>query len=960
MTEMLSMTKKSSAGQEKPSELADLGAVRLAALRCEYLQDPLGIDICRPRLSWQLRSERYGVRQNAYQIVVTADASAGLVWDSGRVPSDNSTQVEYGGPELLSRQRYCWRVRIWDERDAVSNWSADAFWEMGLLTSADWQALWIEPVQEPARPEPKINMFQNLGMISPQPDSDYSRLNPCLYLRKTFTTQGSVRKARIYATAHGVYRLEINGVRVGSQELAPEVTAYQGFLQYQTYDVGELLTPGANVIGAVLADGWYRGRIGLPGDSCQYGDKLALLLQLEVEYSDGSRQWVNSDHNFKSSSGPLVYSDLFIGERYDVGLELGDWHLPAYDDRTWQPALRADYGYANLAAQYGDPLQVVQEIQPAAILVTPRGETVLDLGQNISGRLRMRVHGPAKTVVTLDHAEMLDSDGNFLQAIRGRNKDQRDVYILKGDGVEVYEPWFTTHGFRYVRISGYPGEPGRDDFSGVVIASGLRDTGSFSCSDERLNRLQENIRWSQRGNFVSIPTDCPQRERAGFTGDAQVFGPTACFNMDVAAFFTRWLRSLRLEQRQDGQVPACVPYWNSYIEMFTPIQGGAHTSAGWGDACIIIPWTLYQVYGDLRVLQENYSSMARWLEYVRQEAEQGIPERLQADLPPEVRERQKYLWNTGFHFGDWLIPSLTGGYWNPFEASNATKEIAASCFYACCTDLMAQIAGLLQKPEDQQQYAALNASIRQAFAAEYLSEDGRLSAHYQGMYVLALKMQVIPEQKRRQVTEQLVALIVENGCRLDTGFVSGPYLLDVLCANGRRDIAYKLLFQTECPSWLYEVERGATTIWETWDAISPDGQISTDSFNHYTFGCVGDWLYRFVAGLDKDQPGYKHILIQPDLAGGLTHAGVSYLSGYGEIISAWKLQEGRLTVRVQIPPNTSASIRLPGADAALVGQQCLPGLLVSQVQDGRTAVLEVGSGAYRFEYPIDPVEVFSQ
>lgn len=875
---------------------ADSGVINqvcVASLSCEYLENPVGIDIHSPRLGWKLVSERRGVMQQAYQVQVAhSENGDGPVWDSGKVLSGDSVGVGYAGPNLESRRRYFWRVRVWDECDAVSTWSTTAFWEMGLLHPADWTARWIEPEQESAKPEPKISMFQNLGTISPQPDSDYSRLNPGQYLRKIFSSPGAVTKARIYATAHGVYRLALNGVRVGDQELAPEVTAYESYLQYQTYDVTALIEPGDNVLGAVLADGWYCGRLGLPGDTCQYGDRLALLLQLEIEYHDDSRRLIISDADFKSSTGPLVYSDLFIGERYDARLENINWHKPDFDDYAWQNVAITDYGYANLVAQYGEPLRVVGEIASPAIIKTPKGETVIDLGQNIHGKLRMRVEGAAGTEIVLDYSETLDADGNFLHQIRGRNKDQRDVYVLKGDGAEVYEPWFTAHGFRYVRLTGYPGQPRPENFTGLVIASDLQESGRFSCSDERLNRLQENIRWSQRGNLVSIPTDCPQRERAGFTGDAQVFAPTACFNMDVNPFFTRWLRNLQLEQRADGQVPTTVPYWKSYIEMFTPIQGGSHTSAGWGDACIIIPWALYQTYGDVGVLAENYQTMICWLDYVQREAETGIPDGLTKPLMPQTRERQKYLWNTGFHFGDWLIPSLTAGYNNPFEAANATKEIAASCFYAYSTELMAGIARVLGKEADYQRYSALNAKIREAFAAEYVSADGSLPAHYQGMYVLALKMARVPAKMRSLLTHQLVDLIAQNGYRLDTGFVSVPYLLDVLCDDGREDVAYQLLFQTECPSWLYEVEQGATTIWETWDAIAPDGQVNLASFNHYAFGCVGDWMVRFVAGLSKTQPGYKHIAIQPHPHQSLTRAEAGYRSVYGEIVSAWELQNG--------------------------------------------------------------------
>lgn len=931
-------------------------AVRVVDLQCEYLINPMGIDTRQPRLTWKLAASRRGVKQTAYQVQVAADADCATpLWDTDRLATDDSASVLNEGFELAARQRYFWRVRVWDETGVASQWSPVAWWEMGLLAASDWQAQWIEPQQEPAEPEPPISMFENLGMISPGDTGNIARLKPCQYLRKEFDAAGTVARARIYATAHGVYRLYLNGARVGDLELAPEVTAYDDYLQYQTYDVTELLRTGANALGAVIGDGWWCGRIGLPGASCQYGDRLALLLQLEIDYEDGSRKVIASDGSFKSSTGPLVYSDLFIGERYDAGLELGAWCEAAYDDSAWTPATVVPYATANLVAQYGEPLRVVQELTPLRIITTPKGETVLDLGQNISGKLSMRVRGPARTEVVLDYAEMLDADGNFMQQIRGRNKDQRDVYLLKGGGAEVYEPWFTSHGFRYVRLSGYPGAASAEDFRGLVVASDLQPAGRFVCSDAAINRLQENILWSQRGNFVSVPTDCPQRERAGFTGDAQIFAPTACFNMDVAAFFTRWLRNLRIEQRADGQVPTTVPYWQSYIEMFTPIQGGSHTSAGWGDACIIIPWTLYQVYGDARVLAENYTAMVRWLDYVQREAETGIPERLQGKLSDEEAARQRYLWNTGFHFGDWLIPSLTAGYANPFVAADATKEIAASCFYAGSTALMSQIAGVLGKVDAERRYAELNGRIRAAFAAEYLGADGSLPAHYQGMYVLALKMNMIPEERRTEVVAQLAGLIAQNNDRLDTGFVSVPYLLDVLGENGCMDVAFRLLLQTECPSWLYAVKQGATTIWETWDAVAPDGTVNLASFNHYAFGCVGDWLYRTLAGLDKDAPGYKRIRIEPRPHGSLTFARASFSSVHGEIISGWELQEGQMRVEAVIPPNTSALIRLPGASLASVQEggaslRDRPGI-VSATEDGGGSWVEVGSGSYSFEYP---------
>ena len=924
---------------------ADINSTSISALRCEYLKNPVGIDIRRPRLSWEIVAAKRGTMQRAYQIVVKTDAD-GVLWDSDRVESEQSVHIEYNGSALQSRQRCAWQVRVWDETDQVTEWSATAFWEMGLLQQSDWQAKWVEPDQVPTTMEPDMMFFQKLAPVPLDFIRDYSKLNPCQYLRKLFNVSGEIRQARAYATAHGIYRLSVNDSRVGDQELAPGATAYDKYLEYQTYDLTAQLRQGDNEIGAVLADGWYSGRIGLPGDSCQYGDKLALLLQLEIEYADGRRQTIISDDDFESSTGPLLFSDLFIGEKYDARLESAD--------REWRQVNTADYGYANLVAQIGDPVRAIQEIKSAAVITTPKGETVIDLGQVIAGRFRMRVQGTAGSEISLEFSEVLDEDGNFLVNIIGRNKDQKDFYILKGGESETYEPWFTFHGFRYIKVAGYPGEIGPDDFVGVVLASDLKTTGTFECSDPRLNQLQQNIVWSQKANMLSIPTDCPQRERAGFTGDAQIYSPTACFNMDMDAFFTRWLRNVVLEQLDDGQVPNNVPYWKSYGETFFPIQK-SHTSAAWGDACIIVPWVLYNAYGDVRVLDETYRTMVRWVAYIEQQAASGIPENIEGEMTPERIERQKYLWNTGFHFGDWLIPSMTAGYANPFESAKATKELVACCFYAYSTELLAQIAGVLGKGEDAARYQALNQKIRQAFTDEYLRLDGSFKDHFQGIYVLALKMKMVPDDARSKVVSQLASLIEKNGYRLDTGFVTVSYLLDALSDNGRIDLAYKILFQTESPSWLYQVEKGATTMWETWDAIRPDGHVNLSSFNHYAFGCVGDWLYKFVAGLNKDQPGYKHITINPDMNGGLQSAEAAYQSVYGQISSSWQRgQDGRTALQAEIPANTTATVRLSNALLANVTEN---GIQVDQTQGVIKATqvadnleLELGSGCYQFNW----------
>jgi len=598
-------------------------------------------------------------------------------------------------------------------------------------------------------------------------------------------------------------------------------------------------------------------------------------------------------------------------------------------------------------------VRAMEQIKASRVITTPKGETVIDFGQVLVGRVRMTVAGPSGTEVALEHSEVLDEQGNFMMNIMGRSKAQKDWYILKGEGQEIYEPQFTFHGFRYVKVSGYPGLVTTEAFTAVVLYSGLEVTGQFECSDSRINQLQQNIMWSQKGNMLAIPTDCPQRERSGFTGDIQVYAPTACFNMDVAAFLTNWLRNLALEQREDGAVPVIVPYFPAIEEMQAGM--GTHTSAGWGDACVIVPWVLYQAYGDARILAEMYPVMVKWLEYVIREAAENIPENITGELTEARRQRQRYLWNTGFHFGDWLIPSLCDEQDGAMRGAFMTKELVSTCFYAYSAQLMADIATRLGKPEAATYYGELSGKVREAFAAEYLQEDGTLTAHFQGIYVLALKMNMIPDGMRSKVLDQLVGLIVKNNNRLDTGFLSVPFLLDVLSENGRRDVANQLLYQTDGPSWLYQVEKGATTMWERWEAILPDGKVTGASFNHYAFGCVGDWLYRVIGGIRVGKAGYHHSVIQPEPDDHLTYAKTRFSSVYGELGVEWHLISGKMKMAVSIPVNTAATVILPGAQLKNVSEQ---GIAIDQniagvfavKETGNKVTVEIGSGNYEFEY----------
>ncbi|MGI5935998.1 MAG: family 78 glycoside hydrolase catalytic domain [Oscillospiraceae bacterium] len=925
-------------------------------LKCEYVKEPLGLDIKEPRLSWEVVSDVRGMEQTAYRVEIFRDGTK--VWDSGKVESSQVwCYVEKLNP--ASRTLYVWKVTVWGN-DGVSTGEAESFWETGLMSPGDWVARWIEPEQTPVYHEPEIDlqeMFAQLRKYGKIP-CDYSKLYPCPYLRKEFTLRKPLKKARIYATAHGLYRLEVNGIFL-SEEFAPGFTPYDKYLVYQTIDATAALRQGKNAIGAILADGWYAGRIGGSGDNAQYGDMLGLLLQLEIEYEDGSRETIVSDGGFKSSFGPLQYSDIFLGEKYDARLALNGWSCPGYDDSSWTHVSEKDYPMDNLAAQYGQPVAVKKTIPAVSVITTPKGETVIDFGQVIAGRVRMKVRGERGTAVVLEHSEVLDENGNFLNNIFGRYKDQMDVYILSGQGDEEYVPMFTFHGFRYVRVTGYPGRPELSCFSAQVLTTDMGETGSFECSNMDLNRLQQNIYWSLVGNTLSIPTDCPQRERAGWTGDAQIITPTLCFNLDAPAFLGRYLRMMRMEQLEDGQVPIVIPFIPSYhgsADMpFAPALPGNETSAGWGDACTIIPWALYNIYGDIRFLRDNYEMMRRWVEYIKTIAENYNPDDI-GEITPERRERLKYLWNANFHFGDWLAPSVSlnpeTGEVDMERSAVLTMHYVPAAFFARSTELLCKAAEILGYREDYEKYKELHEKIKDAFAYEYIDEKGRLKVDMQGFHVLALHFGLVPQEHCQAVARRLVELIEENGDRLDTGFVSVPYLLDVLQDNGYLDKAYTLLYQDECPSWLYEVRKGATTIWESWQGILPNGKVGKDSFNHFAFGCVGDWMYRNLLGIRMCDEGYKKIIISPLPDSGLKWVKGSYHSVYGKISVDFNLEKQALSVH--IPANTAAEVWIPGANVTENGIEAEKVDGVREVKSiGNWSVVTVGSGYYDFSFQFD-------
>jgi alpha-L-rhamnosidase len=874
--------------------------VKVENLLTENRPDPIGLDVKTPRFSWQLSSELRNLKQTAYEIKVTSGKS--VVWQSNRVSSDQSVHVPYAGTALLSGNQYHWQVRIWDNMGKTSEWSAPAFFQMALLSPDDWKAKWIEPGY-----------------------TEDSVMRPSPLFRKQFFAAKKVQSATAYITAHGLYEARINGKRIGDAYLTPGWTMYKKRLQYQTYDVTSLLQNGNNAIGVVLGSGWYRGTIGFTNKLNVYGKDIALLFQLEITYTDGSKQTIVSDGSWKSTTGAIHYAEIYNGETIDARLDKKGWSEPGYQDADWSGVKVVNHPMNVLLATYNEPVKKHETFKPVRIFITPKGEKVIDFGQNLVGWVVVKARGNTGDKILLSHAEVLDKLGNFYTTNLRAAKAQ-DTYILKGGEEETFEPHFTWQGFRYVRVEGYPGELKPENFEAVALYSDMRPTGTFSSSNALINQLQHNIQWGQRSNFLDVPTDCPQRdERLGWTGDAQAFSRTASFNMNVNNFFAKWLQDLEADQQQ-GIVPFVIPN----------VLGGAINSAGWADVATIAPWNMYLAYGDKRLLENQYNSMKAYVESIRRVAAND-------------------LWNTGFHFGDWLFYRPDDD--NDGRAAVTDKYLIAQCFYAHSTQLLINAAKVLDRTADAEAYTSLLTRIKEAYYKEYVTGNGRLVSGTQTAYVLALNFDMLPEALRQQAAQRLAANVRAYGNHLTTGFLGTPYLCHVLTRFGYTDIAYKLLLQDTYPSWLYPVKMGATTIWERWDGQKPDSSFQTpgmNSFNHYAYGAIGDWMYRKMAGLDtyEDGAGYKHIRIQPHIGGGFSYATASLQTYYGKLSSGWKVEADKILLDVNIPVNTTATIYVPatGANAITESGKALTAMNEIKVvgTEGEYVVLELGSGNYHF------------
>ncbi len=1061
------------------SSFAHAQAIHVGDLRCEYLKDPMGVDTAQPRLSWIIESQQRGQRQTAFQLLVASspvalEADRGDVWDSGKVVSDETAHVVYGGKPLTSRQVCCWKVRAWDRDGRPSAWSEPARWEMGLLKPADWSAQWIEADLSSAGasavslagakwiwcPEPGVDLTktapagdryfrcrirvsaeekptlarltltvddqftlfvngkqigqfaQRDGWKQPQrydllphfgagenvvavtgknieslagvcakiviqypgkqpktivsdrhwktsnkavegwntanfDDSAWhdsfeiaafgegawrnaasgSAAGPVPILRKAFTLgDKAVASARLYATALGLYEIRINGQRVGDHVFAPDWTDYRKRVRYQAYDVAPLLKPDGNAIAALLGNGWYCGHIGNGGFQF-FGKMPALLAQLEVTYADGTVARIVSDSSWKIHASPILASDFMLGESYDATKELPGWDLPGLRDASWPTAAVRKEPALLREGQVMQPVRKTGELKPKAVSEPKPGRWTFDLGQNMVGVVRLKVSAPAGTKLTLRHAEMLNPDGT-LYTTNLRGAASVDTYVCKGGGTEVWQPTFAFHGFRYVELTGLPGKPATDAVTGIVLGTDMPRTGEFTCSDPRINQLESNIWWGQRGNYLSIPTDCPQRdERLGWMGDAQVFVRTAAMNADVAAFFTKWLVDV-----DDGQTP------DGAFSDVNPNTMGCGSVPAWADAGVICPWTIHQVYGDRRILECHLPAMTRWVEWCRQHST-GL-----------IRDKDR-----GNDYGDWLS-----------IGADTPKDLIGTAYFAYSTSLVARSYKAIGNEAQAAKYEKLFGEIKAAFIKRYVKPDGRITGNTQCCYAMALKFDLLPEELRPKAAQYLEDDIKAKGWHLSTGFVGVSYLLPVLTQSGKLDTAYKLLMQDTFPSWLFSVKHGATTIWERWDGWTPQRGFQDpgmNSFNHYSLGSCGQWLFDSAAGigLDPQQPGFRQIIIHPRVGGGLKSARASFRSIRGLIVSSWTLKGGQFTLDITIPANTTATVYLPAAATRSTGYPAAvqeSGKPVAEAEgvkflrtEGGEAVFAVQSGVYRFTTP---------
>lgn len=869
---------------------------KILDMQCESQVNPLGIDREKPLLQWKISDERRGAKQTAYQVLVASSpdllrAGTGNLWDSGRVESGQSVHIEYNGSPLASETACYWKVRIWDQEGKPTPWSAAATWETGLLHPGDWQASWISGVPE----------------------------NPVrsVYLRKDFEVSGQkIQSARLYVTGLGSYVFYINGNRVGDDLLTPGWTDFPKRLEYQVYDVTDLLMEGENAAGAVLGSMWWSGGLGWMGGTSYSKGPLKLLAQIKIRYADQTAETVVSDTTWRWHESPVVYDHIYHGETYDANLELPGWNEPGFEDSAWAMTIPAEYE-GQLVGPRFPPLREQMQLTAVNLTEPAPGEYVFDLGQNMVGWIQFMVNAPQGDTITLRMAELLHDDGTVAQE-NLRSARVTDKIISNGEPL-VWEPKFTYHGFRYVQVSGLKEKPAQTDLIGKVIHTGQPFIGKLETSNELINKINKNITWGQRGNFFTVPTDCPQRdERLGWMGDAQIFAPTANFNMHLDRFWTKWMFDIF-----DGQDPA------GWVHDVSPaIVVGGPSKPGWGDACVVIPWMTYRYYGNTRIIEENYEGMKKWVDYMHSKSDNLI-----------------YVWDeakNGWHgYGDWI-------------AVEPTPSAPIGTAYFCYTaQLLSKMAEIIGRAEDAARYARLSQQIAEAYHAKYWDKE---LLNYPGgtqtASLLPLAFGITPDNDRQKVVMNLVENVREKDVHPTTGFLGTGYILPMLSQNGYHDLAYRMINQTTYPSWGYMVEKGATSIWELWnsDTEKPEGM---NSRNHFALGCVGEWMWNTLAGINisDEEPGFRKVIIKPMPAGDLKWVKAEYESNYGKIAVDWKREETDFFMNVRIPANSTAKIIFPELKAGAVitengkklSASVIPG--ITQEDDGS---LTVQAGSYSF------------
>ncbi|MGW3605376.1 family 78 glycoside hydrolase catalytic domain [Micromonospora sp. NPDC005161] len=897
------------------THVSDRWLLRPYGLQTEQRHEPLGLGESCPRLSWKLDSERRGAAQSAYRITAAErpadlDDPGRLLWDSGRRESDDALLVPWDGPTLRSATRYHWRVEVWDQT-GVAGAPAQTWFETGLLHRRDWTAVWVgrDPLRVPHVDPPQDRDPGSAGELQPPP----------LYLRRPFEVRRRPRRARLYATARGVYEVRLNGSRVGDTELAPGWTEYHRRLQYQTYDVTELVREGGNMLGAVVADGWWCGHVGFDARRAaqHYGECPAFFAQLVVDFTDGSRQVVATDPSWAERPGAIRAADLLMGQHVDARQHVPGWDSPSPSDDGFQPVAVLDTEPGPIVAEPDHPVRVTRDVPAIVVHQRAPGRFLVDFGQNLVGRVRLTVRGAAAgRRIVLRHAEIL-ADGE-LYVDNLRRAQATDSYTTGGDDTEVFEPQFTLHGFRYLEVDNHPGQLAPTDVVARVVHSDTPWTGHFECSDPMVNQLQSNITWGQRGNFVAIPTDCPQRdERLGWLADAQIFAPTASRNADVAAFFARWMRDVVDGQDAEGAFRDVAPVMTMHRA----------AAPAWGDAGVLIPWHLWRTYGDREVLRRSFDAMVAWVRYVRRHN-------------PDLRWRHR----TGNSYGDWLQVEAT-----------TPRDVLSTAYFARSAQIVADAAEVLGRHREANEHRELHAAIRGAFIDSYVGADGTVEGGTQTAYLLALGFGLVPEALVPAAVEHLAADIEKRNNRLTTGFVGVALLCPVLADHGRADLAYALLHQEEFPSWGYSIRHGATTIWERWDGWTDHGGFQSaamNSFNHYSLGSVGDWLFGRVAGIDQTPTSvaYRELLLRPLPGGRLTWAKAEQETARGRVACGWSRIDGRITVTVTVPPGSTAVLEVPTRDPGSVRESGAPaagqpGVLGVQPSTAG-ATLRLASGRY--------------